>query len=328
MTEFAEHRKTFINRAILCVATALLVAHETRAMNHNVVGNALILSGEVVYQDLERAKRTLDANKNITHVVLRNSMGGNSWTGYRMGELFRERGLTTVVSGHCVSSCSRLFLGGKQRLFSDDFPASLTYVGFHGHYDFGKLNLEAVKKNDQAEWTKKFTDNKVDAKLLDRWINIERRAGDVRFYPSSVTTRWKAQTFLCQGTESRRPNLCERIPTDALKEGIVTSRETYASPDASSLPFKQREKQYPTTSYAALEDIAKLPAKSASAKRNYEQFLNATLPRAFAISRNTRTVAWSAYNARSAEVALETCNKKSANPCRLYAVDERVVYGP
>jgi hypothetical protein len=328
MTEFAEHRKTFINRAILCVAAALLVANETRAMNHNVVGNTLILSGEVVYQDLERAKKTLGANKNITHVVLRNSMGGNSWTGYRMGELFRERGLTAVVSGHCVSSCSRLFLGGKQRLFSDDFPASLTYVGFHGHYDFGTLNLEAVKKNDQAAWTKKFTDNKVDPKLLDRWINIERRAGDVRFYPSSVATRWKAQTFLCHGTESRRPNLCERIPTDALKEGIVTSRETYASPDASSLPFKQREKQYPTTSYAALEDIAKLPAKSKSAKRDYEQFLNATLPRAFAISRDTRTVAWSAYNARSAEAAPETCNKKSASPCRLYAVDERIVYVP
>ncbi|MGL4229999.1 MAG: hypothetical protein ACRCWJ_01410, partial [Casimicrobium sp.] len=144
----------------------LCVSSVSCAMTHQIVGNAMILSGEVVFQDLERAKKALDANKNITHVVLRNSMGGNSWTGYRMGELFRERGVTTVVSGHCVSSCSRLFLGGKVRMFSDDFPASLTYVGFHGHYDFGKLNLEAVRKNDQAGWTKKFTDNKVDPKLL------------------------------------------------------------------------------------------------------------------------------------------------------------------
>jgi hypothetical protein len=306
----------------------MLACAELSAMMHNVVGNAFILSGEVVYQDLERARKTLDTNKNITHIVLRNSMGGNSWTGYRMGELFRERGLTTVVSGHCVSSCSRLFLGGKTRMFSDDFPASLTYIGFHGHYDFGKLNLEAVKKNDQAAWTKKFTDNKVDPKLVERWINIERRAGDVRFYPSGVVTRWKAQTFLCQGSESSRPNLCEKISTDAMKEGIVTSREIYSSADASNLPYKQREKQYPTTPYAAIEDIAKLPTKSARARKDYALFLNAAVPRAFAISRDARTVAWSAYSARAAEVALETCDKKSANPCRLYAVDERIVFVP
>jgi hypothetical protein len=308
---------------MLAVSSPLIRSH---AMIHQVNGNALILSGEVVYADLERAKKTLDDDKGITHVVLRNSMGGNSWTGYRMGELFRERGLTTVVSGHCVSSCSRLFLGGKVRMFSDDYPASLTYLGFHGHYDFGKLNLDAVKKNDQAAWTKKFTDNKVDPKLLDRWINIPIRAGDVRFYPSAIAARLRAQTFLCQGTESRRPNLCEKIATDAIKEGIVTSRDLYSSPDASSLPFKQREKQYPTTNRAAIDDIAKLPAKSATAKREYEQFLISALPRAFAISRDASTVAWSAYNARSIEVALENCNKRAANPCQLYAVDERVVY--
>jgi hypothetical protein len=310
--------------AIVCAA----LAQGAQSMTHQVQGNALVLSGEVVYQDLERAKKTLDSNPNITHVVMRNSMGGNSWTGYRMGELFRERGLTTVVSGHCVSACSRLFLGGKNRLFSDDFPASLTYVGFHGHYEFGKLNLEAVKKNHQAAWTKKFTDNKVDPKLLNRWINIERRAGDVRFYPDVVIARWKAKTFLCQGVESRRPNLCEKISTDALKEGIVTSREMYSSSDAANLPYKQREKTYPTMNFAALEDFAKLPAKSTAAKRDYELFLNAMLPRAFVVSRDGRHVAWSANSARSVDVALENCNKKSANPCRVYAVDERVVYLP
>jgi hypothetical protein len=312
------------NFVVLIVCAAF--PQYAQSMTHQIRGNAFILSGEVVYQDLERAKKALDANKNVTHIILRNSMGGNSWTGYRMGELFRERGVTTVVSGYCVSSCSRLFLGGKSRLFSDDFPASLTYVGFHGHYDFGKLNLEAVKKNDQAAWTKKFTGNKVDPKLLNRWINIERRAGDVRFYPDVVAARWKAKTFLCQGSESRRPNLCEKISTDALKEGIVTSREIFSSPDAANLPYKQREKSYPTTNFATLEDIAKLPAKSANAKRDYELFLNAMLPRAFVISRDGRNVAWSANSARSVDAALENCNKKTANPCRVYAVDERVVF--
>ncbi len=287
-----------------------------------------MLSGEVIYADLERAKNTLDSHKNITHVVLRNSMGGNSWTGYRMGELFRERGLTTVVSGHCVSSCSRLFLGGKTRLFSDDFPASLTYVGFHGHYDFGKLNLEAVKKNDQAGWTKKYTDNKVDSKLLDRWIHIEHRAGDVRFYPESVAQQWKAATFLCQGTETRRPHACERIATDALAQGIATSRTTYRSPDAAALPYQRRAAQYPTSGHAALFSKERLPTKSATALREYDAFLNAALPRAFAISPEGQHVAWSANGFASTDNALRQCSQNAKRECRLYAVDERVVYRP
>jgi hypothetical protein len=306
----------------------LLACASLSAMSMKTINNTLILSGEVERRDLDRVQAEFKKTPTIAHVVLRNSMGGNSWTGYRLGELFRERGVTTVVSGYCVSSCSRLFLGGKQRLFSDDFPQSLTYVGFHGHYDFGKLNAQAVEKNDQAAWTKKFTDNKVDPKLLNRWINIERRAGDVRFYADGVATRWKAKTFLCQGIESRRPNLCEKISTGALKEGIVTSHEVFSSPDAAALPYKQREKTYPTTKFAALEELTKLPAKSASAKRDYELFLNAALPRAFAISSDGRHVAWGANSARSVEVAMENCNKKSAGPCRLYAVDERVVYSP
>ena len=61
-------------------------------MEMRIVDHAMILSGEVVYADLERTKKAFEVNPRITHVVLRNSMGGNSWTGYRLGELFRERG--------------------------------------------------------------------------------------------------------------------------------------------------------------------------------------------------------------------------------------------
>jgi hypothetical protein len=54
--------------------------------------------------------------------------------------------------------------------------------------------------------------------------------------------------------------------------------------------------------------------------------MNAALPRAFAISRDTRAFAWSAYSVRSTQAALDACNKRSASPCELYAVDDRVVY--
>ncbi len=308
-------------------AAAAFTVSPSFAMELKVSANTMVLSGEVVARDLDRVKDAFKANPAITHVVLRNSMGGNSWTGYRLGELFREKGVTTAVSGHCVSACSRLFLGGKVRMFSDDYPASLTYVGFHGHYDFGKLNPAAVKKEDLVGWTTKFTDGKVDQKLLQRWINIDRRAGDVRFYPDAVTARFKRATMLCQGTESQRPQQCEMIATDALKQGIVTTNLYYSSPDAATLPFKIRERRFPTTQYATPLQSDRLPSRNAAARRDFDLFKNAALPRAFALSANGASWGWSANDPRSPEAALERCQKKATGgKCGLYAVDDRVVY--
>lgn len=297
------------------------------AMDLKIASNAMVLSGEVVARDLDRVKDAFKANPAITHVVLRNSMGGNSWTGYRLGELFREKGVTTAVSGYCVSACSRLFLGGKIRMFSDDYPASLTYVGFHGQYDFGKLNPAAMKKDDLVGWTTKFTDGKVDQKLLQRWTNIERRAGDVRFYPDAVTAQFKRTTMLCQGTESQRPQQCEMLATDALRQGIVTTNSHYSSPDASALPYKIREQRFPTTQYATPLQTDRLPSRNAAVRREFDLFKNAALPRAFALSANGAAWGWSGNDARSPEAALARCAAKAAGAkCVLYAVDERIVY--
>ena len=308
------------------VALVLSAVTPTLAMNFKRVGSTLILSGEVVARDLDKAKAELKVAPAITHVVLRNSMGGNSWTGYRLGELFREHGVTTAVSGHCVSSCSRLFLGGKRRMFTDDYPASLTYVGFHGHYDFGELNAKAVEKNDLARWTANFTDGKVDPKLVQRWINIERRAGDVRFYPTTAKAQWKEVSFFCAGTESSRPTQCERLNTTALAQGVVTTNQRYASPDAADLPYKLREARYPTTPHATVNDAAKLPNTSPAALKDYQLFTASAVPRAFAVSANGKHWAWSGNDNESAERAIERCEVKAKASCVLYAVDERVVY--
>ncbi len=296
------------------------------------VDHTLILSGIVVQPDLDRIKKEFAKAPTITHVVLRNSMGGNSWTGYRLGELFREKGVTTAVSGHCVSSCSRLFLGGKTRMFSDDYPSSLTYVGFHGHYDFDKLNRAAVEKDDLAGWTLKFTDHKLDPKLMRRWVDIERRAGDMRFYPPAAAKRFGQVVMLCQGTESLRPQQCEKIATNAFAHGIVTTPETYSSPDALTLPYKLRATRYPTTAFATLTQADRLPARSPAAQRDFGLFTNAALPRAFAVTASGVAWGWSANSAKSDEQALNACRimaaRKNRNaPCVLYAVDERVVYG-
>ena len=136
---------------------------------------------------------------------------------------------------------------------------------------------------------------------------------------------------LCQGTESARPQQCEKIATHALAQGIVTTNTMYSSPDALSLPYKFLEQKYPTTNFAALSQTDRLPVRNTLAKRDFEQFKNARLPRAFAVSVNGLNWAWSANDALAPNAALARCKAKSGGSttgakCVLYALDERVVY--
>lgn len=306
---------------------AVALCAGVKAMTLARHGDTLILTGTIERRDLDRVQAEFAKPPAITTVVLRNSMGGNSWTGYRLGELFRERGVRTLVSGHCVSACSRLFLGGVTRQFTDDYPASLTWVGFHGHYEFDRLDPKASEKYDQAGWTRRFTGDRVNEALLARWLAIPERAGDLRFYPAAAGEVLGARTFLCQGHEPRRPQSCERLTRadeQALANGIVTTEVLASSVDAAPLPFKQRERAHPTSGHAALRAIERLPATSAGARRDYRAFLDANLPRAFAVSADGQRWGWAGHDERANERALERCGDRAR--CRLYAVDERVVW--
>jgi hypothetical protein len=113
----------------------------TFGMELKIVGNQLILSGPVVGDESGKVREALASSPGIETVILRNSGGGNAPAGYQVGQLLRERGLRTAVSGYCYSSCSRMFLGGSTRYFTDDYLPEQNNIGFHGHYDrMGRLN--------------------------------------------------------------------------------------------------------------------------------------------------------------------------------------------
>jgi len=171
--------KFFIRWLVLVsVSFSGVLPLSVHAMDMSVADNIATLSGPVVNGDLDKFQEALAAQPGITTVVLKNSFGGDASAGYRIGELIRNRSLTTVVSGYCVSSCSRMFLGGKVRLFSDDQGLSSTYVAFHGHYQAnGRLNRQAVERMGLYDWIIKFSDGKADTALVQRWIAIEKNTG-------------------------------------------------------------------------------------------------------------------------------------------------------
>jgi len=220
-------------RALVLACSIVLSPMAAHAMDATIVDDTLILSGPVIQGDVQRFDDALASRPGITTVVLRNSWGGHIESGYRIGERIRAQGLSTMVSGYCVSSCSRMFLGGRQRQFSKDYGLQATFVGFHGHYDaIGKLIRKQVERRGLLDWIIKHSDGKADRELVKRWISIGLNTGMVAFmHPDSKTLFRSETTFFCQGREKNRPLGCDTIASSALDLGVITDLATPLSPD-------------------------------------------------------------------------------------------------
>jgi dienelactone hydrolase len=91
----------------------------------------------------------------------------------------------------------------------------------------------------------------------------------------------------------------------------------YAGPSPMAAP--------PPTNFAALEATDAIPFLKENGKNGYATFLKRDLPRAFAIA-PTGAWGWANGGDDPLQRALENCNKQGKGGCRLYAVDETVVW--
>jgi rhodanese-related sulfurtransferase len=103
------------------------------AMTVEVHGNQVFAGGQIA-DDLRKFEDAF-ANPAVDTVVFVNSPGGDLWTSLRVGRLIEDKGYKTVAAGYCGSGCALMFMGGKERRFSDAFRLSLTYIGIHGAYN-------------------------------------------------------------------------------------------------------------------------------------------------------------------------------------------------
>jgi hypothetical protein len=111
------------------------------------LGTELELSGGIGYGLTEELRRSLDAHKTVRVVRLNLSEGGLIDEAKRASALIRSRGLSTYVSSSCVSACTILFLGGRER-----YLESRAKLGFHASKIaglYGPNRLEALASEQQ-----------------------------------------------------------------------------------------------------------------------------------------------------------------------------------
>lgn len=85
------------------------------------------------------------------------------------------------------------------------------------------------------------------------------------------------------------------------------------------------ENRIPKTDYAALDDVNAVPYLKEKGREQYKVFLSKSYPRAFAIS-PSGAWSWAEDGDDPVEQVLATCRKSSSQPCKLYAVNDNVVW--
>ena len=219
---------------LVFAAVLLAAALPVPALQFDAQPPVLHLLGKVQPDDWkvwEEAMRRFEGR--LDTVVFHNSPGGHSITGRKIGEDIRKRGLATVVAGRCRSACANMFLGGKERHFSDRLSDHSTVLGYHGSYN--RVTKE-VNRTKSGDYFIKMTDGKMSEELVERFIRIENKNGFLyMIHPKQRSATGSQLAFLCSGDENTRRFESECAPVegvDALATGVVTSWEVVRTPKA------------------------------------------------------------------------------------------------
>jgi hypothetical protein len=81
----------------------------------------------------------------------------------------------------------------------------------------------------------------------------------------------------------------------------------------------------PRTDFAKVDDIEAVPFLSENGRRAYADYLTKMTPRAFAVSPSGAWT-WAEEGEAPEARALATCSAKSSAPCKLYSIDDYVVW--
>jgi hypothetical protein len=166
----------------MLVTLLMIACPYAAAMEISVTGTTVHMSGPVVGGECDKLKQIISTSQ-INLVVLSNSNGGNANTGYCIGETIRKHKISTSIEGFCLSSCSRMWLGGVTRKLEGDDST----VGLHGNYkNSGHLIDESTTR--LRAWIPRFAPD-VDVALMNQWTEL--------FYSKQMMYFYNKRAALC-----------------------------------------------------------------------------------------------------------------------------------
>jgi len=219
-----------MKHSVLSVALAGVVgaisvgaAGDAAAMNYHLQGDRIVLSGGVTYADVVSLPALLAKAKAegrpIREVVLRTSNGGSLAAGEWLQGVIRTAGLNTIVSGHCISSCSIMQSGGVERYLAGDLPI-VDSVQIHA----ASLNGEVIH-TPSARMAQIYAGNYgggMDAALLHKALYDVEQPNGLLVFSDPSRTRGDSVSFDPDGSGDRRKTFAGQ---DIHTNNIVTASD-------------------------------------------------------------------------------------------------------
>jgi dienelactone hydrolase len=224
-----------------------------------------------------------------------------------------------VVAGQSYGGMATMALG------TQELPGVRGLINFAGG-----LRDDANNCDWRAELVRAFGNYGAGNKITSLWMY---GANDSLFGPELATRMHDA--FVRNGGHAR---LVEYAAFKRDSHGMIASRdgekiwwrETERFLKQIGMPTDElytvvAQPTLPKTDFAKLDDVDAVPFLGEHGREAYRDYLAKMTPRAFAVSANG-VWCWAEEGEDPDSRALATCEKKGGRACRLYSVDEQVVW--
>jgi PQQ-dependent catabolism-associated CXXCW motif protein len=210
-----------MKHAILIIVW-ILASFNVQAMKVEVHGTTVYASGPVE----DDYGKFLDAfsKPTVDTVVFVNSPGGDLNTGMKIGRLIADKGFKTVTAGTCISSCAIMFMGGKDRTFSDAFRPVLTYIGIHGAHNLDTKQVNAMLQPQIYAFFKQQMAGRFNADVINKALyDMDDHLAMLKVF--GVNGSPKLVPYHFRSEQTLRRDCTEFKDLDALQLGVVTSAD-------------------------------------------------------------------------------------------------------
>jgi outer membrane autotransporter protein len=222
-----KHSKLSLALAGLMGVTAMAAVDDVMAMNYHVQDDRVFLSGGVTVADVVALPALLAKaqaeGRPIREVVLRTSNGGALIAGEWLQAVIRTQGLDTIVSGHCISSCSIMQSGGVNRYLGGDLPL-VDSVQIHAASSGGRITYAPSPRMTQI-----YTGNYgggMDAGLLHKAMYEVVQPNGLLVFRDPARTTGTSVTFDPDGSGSR----LESFPGQDIRSNNIINTAGYRDP--------------------------------------------------------------------------------------------------
>jgi rhodanese-related sulfurtransferase len=211
---------------VLLSALVLHLGLSAQAMTLERVGSDLYATGPTVGEDFI-AFRQAFAQGGIERLILVNGPGGDLWTGMQVARMVRDAKIKTVVSGFCMSACSLIFMGGKERAFGTGHLPRATLIGIHGAHD---LHTKAVRPDLMPQMYALYRQtmgDRFDSEVINQALyQIKEPSGFLRLREIERNNEKDRTPWFCPTGQTPVDQCQQHAGKDAHSLGVVTQTRT------------------------------------------------------------------------------------------------------